>query len=304
MHAALTVRGQLGRCTGDAGSTQILNALNDAVLEQLEAALDEDLLGKRIADLHGRPLGRLRIVERFGGEHRRSADAVAAGTRTEEHHTVADAGGVGQPDVLVPEDADGQSVDQRVALVDGVEDHFTADVRQPQGVSVSADTGHNAVDQTRGVRMVDRAEPQRIHDSDGTCAHRNDVADNAPDAGCRTLVGLNEGRVIVGFDLEGHGPAVPDIDDAGVLTDPHQEVFLHGVGDLVTELAQVHLRGLVGAVLAPHHRVHGQFRSGGPASEDLDDPLVLVFLQAQFGPGELLLRGLLGVFDGVDVELL
>lgn len=40
-------------------------------------------------------------------------------------------------------------------------------------------------------------------------------------------------------------------------------------------------------MLGPHDGVHGELGAGGPAAEDLDDPLVLVLLQAQFGPGQL-----------------
>src|SRR6266568_633716 len=52
---------------------------------------------------------------------------------------------------------------------------------------------------------------------------------------------------------------------------------------LVGELAQVHLGGLVGAVLAPHHRVQRQFRIGRPPPEQPPDPLVLLLGQAQLG---------------------
>jgi len=68
--------------------------------------------------------------------------------------------------------------------------------------------------------MVDAAEPQRIHHSDRPRTHRQDVADDAADAGGRTLVGLREARVIVALGLERHCPTVTDIDDAGLLTDP------------------------------------------------------------------------------------
>ena len=140
-------------------------------------------------------------------------------------------------------------------------------------------------------------------DRDRAGAHGDDVADNAADAGCGALVGLHERRRVVGLDLERHGPAVAQVGDAGVFADAHEHVLLHFLGHLVAELAQVVLRGLVGAVLAPHHRVHGEFRAGGAAAQDLDDLVELVLLQAQFGPGEFGVRGLGRVLDGVDVEL-
>ena len=204
----------------------------------------------------------------------------------------------------MPHDADGQRVDQRVALVDGVEDHFAADVRQAQGVAVAADAGHGAVHDAGGVRVVDGAEAQRVHHGHRAGAHRDDVADNPADAGRGALVGLHERRRVVRLDLERHGPAVAQVGDTGVLADAHEHVLLHLLGHLFAELAQVVLGGLVGAVLAPHHGVHGQLGAGGAAAQDLDDLVELVLLQAQLGPGELHVRGLGRVLHGVDVELL
>src|SRR5262249_44813883 len=48
---------------------------------------------------------------------------------------------------------------------------------------------------------------------------------------------------------------------------------------------QVHLARLVRAVLAPHDRVHGELGLGGPAAEDLADPLVLVVGEPQLREG-------------------
>ena len=71
------------------------------------------------------------------------------------------------------------------------------------------------------------AEAQRIHHGDRAGAHREDVADDAADAGRRALVGLHEGGVVVRLDLEGDRPAVADVHHAGVLADADQQVFLH-----------------------------------------------------------------------------
>ena len=303
-HAAVAVGGELGRGAGDARGAEVLDALNQGALEQLEAALDQDLLGEGVAHLDGGALGRLGVVEGLRGQHGGAADAVAAGAGAEQHHLVALAGGVGEADVLVPHDADGEGVDQRVALVHRVEDHFAADVRQAQGVAVAADAGHGAVHDAGRVRVVDGAEAQRIHHGHRAGAHGDDVADDAADAGRGALVGLHERRRVVGLDLERHGPAVAQVGDTGVLADAHQHVLLHLVGDLFAELAQVVLRGLVGAVLAPHHGVHGELGAGRAAAQDLDDLVELVLLQAQLGPGEFDVRGLGRVLDGVDVELL
>ncbi len=199
--------------------------------------------------------------------------------------------GEGQVQVFLAQGTHAQRIDQRVAGIGGVEDRLAADVGQAQRVAVAADTAHHAVEHAAGVGRVGRTEAQLVHDRDRAGAHRHDVAHDAADAGGRTLVGLDVGRVVVGLDLEGDGPAVADVDDAGVLTDAGQHAGAHLVGGGLTEVAQVHLRGLVGAVFAPHHRVHGQLGVGGAAAQDLANPLVLVVLEAEFTVGLAADRG-------------
>ncbi|SKU59888.1 Uncharacterised protein [Mycobacteroides abscessus subsp. abscessus] len=81
------------------------------------------------------------------------------------------------------------------------------------------------------------------------------------------------------FDLERDRPSVADIHHPGVLTDAGEHRRAHLLGGGLPEVAQVHLRGLVGAVLAPHHRIHGQLGVGGATTEDLADARVLVVLE-------------------------
>ena len=198
------------------------------------------------------------------------------------------------------EHADAQGVDQRVAEVGGVEDGLAADVGQAQAVAVAADAGHDPGQHAVGVRGVERAEAQRVHHGDWASAHREDVADDAADAGRGALVGLDVRRVVVRLDLEGHRVALADVEDAGVLADAGQHLADRGLLGQLAELLEVDLGGLVGAVLAPHHRVHRQLRGGGTAAEDLADPGVLVGLQAEIGPGLLAVRVLGGDGDGVQ----
>jgi hypothetical protein len=132
---------------------------------------------------------------------------------------VAGAGGERQLHVLFAQHADAQRVDERVAGVGRVEHDLAADVGQAQAVAVAADAGDDPGQHAAGVGGVGRAEAQRVHHGDRARAHRQDVADDAADAGGRALVGLDVGRVVVRLDLEGHRPAVADVDHAGVLAD-------------------------------------------------------------------------------------
>src|SRR5690606_23845429 len=181
-HAAGAVGGQLGGGAGQTGGAQVLDADDELLGERLEGALDEELLLEGVADLHGGPLRRLGVVEGLGGEDRRAADAVAAGPGPVQDDLVPRAGRLGEVDVLVPHDADGTGVDQRVALVAGVEDDLAADVRQAGAVAVAADAGDDARQDALGVGVVRGAEAQGVHDRDRAGAHRDDVADDAADA--------------------------------------------------------------------------------------------------------------------------
>ncbi len=298
-HAAAAVRGELGGRARDAGGAEVLDRLDEVALVELEAALDEHLLGERVADLHRRALRGAAVGERVGREDAGTADAVAAGARPEEHDLVAGAARVRELEVFVAQDADREGVHERVALVDRVEHGLAADVRQAQAVAVERDAAHDAVHDACGVGVVDRAEAQLVHHGDRAGAHRDDVAHDSADAGRGALERLDVARVVVRLDLEGDRPALADVDDAGVLAHAHHEAGLHLVGDLLAELAQVDLAGLVRAVLRPHDGVHRELAARGAAAEDLADLVVLVGLESERGVGLLALGGRGGVVDGI-----
>ena len=303
-HAAVAGRREFGCGAGQPGTTEILDADDEILGIQLEAALDEHLLHERVAHLHRGQLltpGRTALVaaERVRRQHRYAADAVESGARTEQDDLVARAGRECQVQILFAQHPDAKRVDQRVARVGGVEHGLTADVRQAERVAVPADAAYDAVDDPAGVGCVGRAEPQLVHHRHRARAHGHDVAHDAADAGGRALIRLDVRRVVVGLHLEGGRPAVADVHHAGVLTDARQHPRPHRLGGGLAEVAQVHLRGLVGAVLTPHHRIHRQFGVGGPAAEDLADALVLVVLEAQFAVRLRLVGSGGGVVDGV-----
>jgi hypothetical protein len=88
-HAAVAGAGQLGGRTRQAGATEVLDAGDHPGREQLQRALDQQLLHERVADLDTRPLGRSGGGERLRGQHTHAADAVAAGARAVQDHPVA-----------------------------------------------------------------------------------------------------------------------------------------------------------------------------------------------------------------------
>ena len=67
-----------------------------------------------------------------------------------------------------------------------------------------------------GVLHRNRPKAQRVETKLRARAHGKNVANDSADAGGRALKRLDRARMIVALDLEGDGPAVADIDHAGV----------------------------------------------------------------------------------------
>ena len=115
---------------------------------------------------------------------------------------------------------------------------------------------------------------QRIHRRNRSRAHREDVAQDAADAGRGPLIGLDIAGVVVAFHLEDHGLTVADIDDAGILAGAADHLRAgRGQG------AQPFLRGFVGTMLVPHRREDAKFGKRRLAPDDLQHARVFVGLQ-------------------------
>ena len=183
----------------------------------------------------------------------------------------------------MPHHTHAKRIDQRIPGVARVEVEFPADVGQAQAVAVGGDPADHAGQHPAGVRGIGRPEPDRVHHGHRACAHSQDVTDDAAHAGGRTLMRLHVRRMVVRFDLEGDRVAQADVHHAGVVADTGQQRA--GRGRLIGELPQVHLRGFVGAVLAPHHGVQGQLGGGRAAAQGSHDPAVLRLGQAQLSKG-------------------
>ena len=83
VHAGVAVGGQLGCRARDTCGTEVLDTLDDAGLEQVEAALDEDLLHEGVAHLDAGALGRHTILEGFTGQNGGATNTVTAGAGPE-----------------------------------------------------------------------------------------------------------------------------------------------------------------------------------------------------------------------------
>ena len=197
VHAAVPGAGELTGGTRDPGGTEVLQGLADPGVEQLQGALDEQLLHEGVADLHAGTFGLPLRGERVGGQDGCATDAVATGRSSEEDDEVARSGRLGELQVLVTQHTDAQGVDEWVAVVGGVEEGLATDGRQTQAVAVVGDAGHHSGQHPRRVGSVQGPEGQGVHDADRAGTHRHDVAHDATHTGGRALVGFDVGGVIV-----------------------------------------------------------------------------------------------------------
>ncbi len=214
----------------------------------------------------------LGLLGEHGGGHGCAVNAVAAGFRSDVNHRIADAGGAAVENFVVAEDAQREDVDQRIAVIAGLEDAFAADGGHAEAIAVMRDAADYAFEDSAVTispgRIVERAETDGVEDGDGARAHGEDVAQDAADAGGRALEGLDETGVVVGFDLEGDGVAyafrvLTDVDDAGVFAGADQHARALG-----GQLLQMQAGAFVGAVLAPHDREDADFGWIRLAAED------------------------------------
>ncbi len=156
-------------------------------------------------------------------------------------------------------------------LYDSSKADLAADGGDADAVAVAADAGDHPFEDAPVERHVGRAEPQRVEQRHGPRAHREDVADDPADAGGRALIGLDERRVVVRFDLEHRRQAVADVDGAGVFARALQHAAAR-----CRQRPQVDARALVAAVLGPHHREDAELGEVGLAAHQLADAVVLV----------------------------
>ena len=287
VHAHPAPAGRLAGGAREPGAAEVLDADHEVGVEHLEAGLDEPLLLERVTHLDARPLGRVGVVaaEPRRRQHRHPADAVAPGGRPEQHGEIADTGGPAEHEPLDRQDAEAENVHQRVVLIGLVEHDLAAHGGDAHRVAIAADARHDTFGDPPTARVRQRTEAKRVHQGDGPRPHREHIAQDAADAGGRTLIGLDRRGVVVALDPERHRDAVSGVDDSGVLARTHEHGRAFG-----GKPAEMQAARLVRAVLGPHHCVHRQLEVIGRPAEDPPDGGGLVVGEPE-GPVDRLVGG-------------
>jgi hypothetical protein len=146
-----------------------------------------------------------------------------------------------------------------------VEDGFASDGRHADAVSVVPDAGDRALEHPAGI-----AEAKPVEERDRPRAHRDDVSQDAADAGRGSLERLDRGRVVVALDLERDCEPVAEADDTGV--------FTRSLQDTITfrgQALQQEGRMLVPAVLRPEQGEDRELEVVGVSAEQVADTVEL-----------------------------
>ena len=218
-NAEVALGAHLDGGTGQPGSAHVLDGDDAALGHDLEAGFEQKLFRERIADLHGRALF-LGVGAELRRSHAGAVDAVAAGFRAEIDDRHADARGRRVKNLIRVGQAHRHGIDQAIAVIAAMKTHLATDGGHAEGIAVAADAGDHATDQGARFRMFRIAERQRIEAGDRPRPHGENIAQDAADAGCRALIGLDVARMVMALHLEHDGLPVADVDDAGVLARP------------------------------------------------------------------------------------
>ena len=198
-------------------------------------------------------------------------DAVASGLGADVIHRVADARRDALDDVGCLRDAETEDVDEWIARVRRLERDLSADRRNADAVTVPRDPGDDTFEQTRRPGGIERPKAQRVEERNRPRTHRENVTDDAADAGRCALIRLDERRMVVRFDLEDRRQSLADIHRTGVLARALQHLRAAR-----RQRLQMDARALVAAVFGPHDREDAELGQVRLAAQKLDDAVVLV----------------------------
>src|SRR6185437_6282310 len=154
------------------------------------------------------------------------------------------------------------------------ETHLPTDGRHSKRIAVAANACNDAGYEMTRFGVFRRAEGQRVETSDRARAHREDIAQDAADAGGRALIRLDVTRMVVALHLENHRLAVTDVDDPGVFARS-----LDHPGRLGRQSAQMDARGFVRAMLVPHRGENPELSERRHSPDQFQDALILVGLE-------------------------
>ena len=135
VYAAAALVGDFARRREDARRAHVLHRGDELLVEQVHAALDEELFLERVAYLNLR-LARARVLVELARGERRARYAVAARLRAEQHGHVSGLRGLRARHLVETDETRAEGVDERVVVIAGRIEGLAADRRDAYGVAV------------------------------------------------------------------------------------------------------------------------------------------------------------------------
>ena len=279
----------LGSRAHDASRPKVLVSQSDfflsCCLKDLVARADDDVLEEGVRDLHRSAVGlALFLVKDERGEGRAAEAGIVRGL---SHEDDVVANGVpwriAVDDVLLPDNAQADHIDQAVLVEGPVEIDVAADVGDADGVSVSRDAVHHLAGNVPDLvpaLAVRVPEPQVIGNREHLGAHAEHVPDVPSHAGGRAFIGNDLAGVVVALVGNDDSPPLavnlPQLDDAGILLRPEDDIGGGGGQHL-----QHAPRALVGGMLAPLGVEDVQLGEGRIALQELGHFPRFLFLEGK-----------------------
>ena len=121
----------------------VLDAYDRAGLHGFKAGLEQQFLQKRIANLHVGALG-FRLFAELLARHRGAVNAVASGLGANVDTGISFACSLGVEDLVTANQAERESVHQRISRITAFKLHLAADIRDAETVPVRGDATHHS----------------------------------------------------------------------------------------------------------------------------------------------------------------
>ncbi len=276
-HTKTTLGSHFGATAGEAGRSHVLSSHHITAGEGLQTGLDQTFLQERIPHLHRRT-----VVQGIRTEFRTGEagppHAITTGGAADVDDGVPDAGRTGLHDLTGLHQTERHRIDQGIAGIGGIKGNLAADGGNADTIAVMSDPGDDALHQADIGGILQRSEPQRIEQGNGSGSHRENVPQDAADTGSRPLEGFDGRGMVVTFDLEGKAMPVAEIHHTSVLPWPDENA--RSIGGKPAEQGS----GIaIATVLRPHHAEHSQFGSVRSSPQTFADLLPVSGLQS-LGP--------------------
>ena len=204
--------------TGEPGRAHVLDGDDVVGLHELEAGLEQELLGERIARPAPSAASPRRVASNSADASRLAPWMPSRPVREPTYMTgLPDARRRRAEDAVARRDAEREGVHQDVVVVARVEVDLAADGRHADAVAVVPDAADDAAHEVRRARVVEAPKRSESRLAIGRAPMVKMSRRMPPTPVAAPWNGSTNDGMVVALDLEDRGEPVADVDRAGVL---------------------------------------------------------------------------------------